>query len=69
MASNFALMTSTAGDSMSCGAASWPQPSAVAARWTGVGTTSDGTLNFLGNDLLRIDGDRFVEYWAASSGA
>jgi predicted SnoaL-like aldol condensation-catalyzing enzyme len=39
----------------------------VAARWTGVGTTPDGTMNFYGNDLLRIDGGRFVEYWAASS--
>ncbi|MDN5745527.1 MAG: ester cyclase [Nocardioidaceae bacterium] len=39
----------------------------VAARWTGVGTTPDGTMNFFGNDLLRLDGDHFVEYWAASS--
>ncbi|MEO5964176.1 MAG: nuclear transport factor 2 family protein [Candidatus Limnocylindrales bacterium] len=39
----------------------------VAARWTGVGTTPDGTMSFFGNDILRIDGDRFVEYWAASS--
>lgn len=39
----------------------------VAARWTGVGTTPDGRTNFFGNDLLRIGGHRFVEYWAASS--
>lgn len=39
----------------------------VAARWTGVGTTPDGTMSFFGNDLLRVESNRFVEYWAASS--
>lgn len=39
----------------------------VAARWTGRGETPDGPMSFFGNDILRIEGDRFVEYWAASS--
>ena len=32
-----------------------------------VASTPDGTMTFFGKDLQRIDGDRFVEYWAASS--
>lgn len=39
----------------------------VAARWTGVGRTSTSDLSFFGNDVLRIAGGRFVEYWGASS--
>lgn len=39
----------------------------VAARWTGVGMTPEGTMRFFGNHILRRDGDRFVEYGAASS--
>lgn len=39
----------------------------LAARWTGTGQTADGPMSFFGNDILRIDGDRFVEYWTASS--
>ena len=38
----------------------------VAARWTGRGTTSQGSTDFLGNDLLRVADGRFVEYWPAS---
>ena len=39
----------------------------VAARWTGVGRTSDSELSFFGNDVLRTAEGRFVEYWGASS--
>ncbi len=39
----------------------------VAARWTGKGTTAEGTMSFFGNDILRVADDRFVEYWTASS--
>ncbi len=39
----------------------------VAARWTGRGSTSEGKMTFFGNDILRINGDRFVGYWTASS--
>lgn len=39
----------------------------VAGRWRGVGTTAEGTMSFFGNDLLRVEGGRFVEYWTASS--
>ncbi len=38
----------------------------LAARWTGTGTTQQGPAHFLGNDLLRVDQGRFVEYWPAS---
>ena len=39
----------------------------VAARWTGRGTTPEGSMRFFGNDILRIADGRFVEYWTASS--
>lgn len=39
----------------------------VAARWTGRGVTSDGSMTFFGNDILRVADGRFVEYWTASS--
>ena len=39
----------------------------VAARWRGRGTLVDGAggghASFAGHDLLRADGERFVEYW------
>lgn len=38
----------------------------VAARWTGRGRTPEGTMEFFGNDILRIRDGRFVEYWVAS---
>ena len=38
----------------------------VAARWTGSGTTPEGTMSFFGNDILRIANGRFVQYWTAS---
>ncbi|SNS18773.1 Predicted ester cyclase [Geodermatophilus pulveris] len=40
----------------------------VAARWTGRGVTPGGSTSFSGNDILRVAGGRFVEYWVASSG-
>lgn len=38
----------------------------VAARWTGAGTTADGAMALLGNDILRVQDGRFAEYWVAS---
>lgn len=39
----------------------------VSGRWTGRGQTANGEMNFLGNDILRVDNGRFVECWTASS--
>lgn len=39
----------------------------VAARWTGRGITPHGTVSFVGNDVLRVEEGRFVEYWPATS--
>lgn len=39
----------------------------VAGRWTGSGTTPEGPMTFVGNDVLRVEQGRFVEYWPASS--
>ena len=38
----------------------------VAGRWTGRGRTADGVATFTGNDILRVRGSAFCEYWAAS---
>jgi len=39
----------------------------VAARWTGTGTSPAGDVShFWGNDILRLSGTRFAEYWVAS---
>jgi predicted SnoaL-like aldol condensation-catalyzing enzyme len=38
----------------------------VAARWAGTGTTATGSVEFLGNDLLRVVDNQVVEYWPAS---
>ena len=39
----------------------------LAARWIGTGSTRDGPARFTGNDILRFDGARFVEYWTGTS--
>jgi predicted SnoaL-like aldol condensation-catalyzing enzyme len=39
----------------------------VAGRWSGTGTTPEATMSFFGNDLLRVEDGRFIEYWTASS--
>lgn len=39
----------------------------VAGRRTGTATTAEGSMSFFGNDVLRVDQGRFVEYWTASS--
>jgi hypothetical protein len=39
----------------------------VAARWIGTGATEDGPMRFTGNDILRVAGGRFVEYWTGTS--
>jgi hypothetical protein len=38
----------------------------VAARWTGVGRADGRETKLLGHDLLRVERDRFAEYWVAS---
>ena len=39
----------------------------VAGRWVGKGRSDDGPMSFTGNDILRIEGDRFAEYWTGTS--
>jgi hypothetical protein len=39
----------------------------VAGRWVGTGRSGDGPVRFTGNDILRVDGDRFAEYWTGTS--
>lgn len=39
----------------------------AAARWTGRDQTADGEMSFFGNDILRVEDGRFVEFWTASS--
>ena len=39
----------------------------VAARWVGTGATKDGPARFTGNDILRFNDGRFVEYWTGTS--
>jgi SnoaL-like domain len=39
----------------------------VAGRWRGKGRSDDGPMTFTGNDILRVDGDRFAEYWTGTS--
>jgi hypothetical protein len=41
----------------------------VAARWVGTGSGHDGPVRFTGNDILRVKGDRFAEYWTGRSAA
>ncbi|SOD58186.1 SnoaL-like domain-containing protein [Streptomyces zhaozhouensis] len=38
----------------------------VAGRWVGRGRTSEGPVEFFGNDILRAVNGRFAEYWVAS---
>ena len=39
----------------------------VAGRWIGKGRSDDGPMTFTGNDILRVDGDLFAEYWTGTS--
>ncbi|OBB00447.1 polyketide cyclase [Mycobacteriaceae bacterium 1482268.1] len=39
----------------------------VAGRWIGTGRSADGRMTFTGNDILRMEGDRFAEYWTGTS--
>jgi SnoaL-like domain len=39
----------------------------VAGRWVGTGRSDDRPVSFTGNDILRMDGDRFAEYWTGTS--
>ncbi len=39
----------------------------VAGRWVGTGRSDDGPMSFTGNDILRVEGDRFAEYWTGTS--
>ncbi|ROZ89199.1 nuclear transport factor 2 family protein [Gordonia sp. OPL2] len=38
----------------------------VAARWVGAGVRDGETTRFTGNDILRLDGERFAEYWVGT---
>jgi ketosteroid isomerase-like protein len=38
----------------------------VVGRWTGAGTTAEGEMRLLGNDILRVRDGRFAEYWVVS---
>ncbi|MBY4108363.1 nuclear transport factor 2 family protein [Rhodococcus fascians] len=38
----------------------------VAARWVGTGTGPEGSTSFVGNDILRVVDEQFVEYWVAT---
>lgn len=38
----------------------------VAGRWRGVGYQGDSEVTLVGNDILRSDGEKFVEYWVGS---
>jgi hypothetical protein len=39
----------------------------LAARWIGTGATAEGPARFTGNDILRFNDGRFVEYWTGTS--
>lgn len=39
----------------------------VAGRWVGNGRSDNGPMAFTGNDILRLEGDRFAEYWTGTS--
>jgi len=39
----------------------------VAGRWIGTGRSDTGQMTFTGNDILRVEGDRFAEYWTGTS--
>lgn len=39
----------------------------IAGRWVGSGRSDDGAIRFTGNDILRVEGDRFAEYWTGTS--
>ncbi|MHA6624308.1 ester cyclase [Pseudonocardia sichuanensis] len=38
----------------------------VAGRWRGHGRQDGAETTFLGNDILRVEDGRFVEYWVGS---
>lgn len=40
-----------------------PHGDLVAARWRGSGLHQGELVTFHGHDLLRVEGDRFAEYW------
>jgi hypothetical protein len=39
----------------------------MAARWIGTGATEEGPQRFTGNDIMRFDDGRIVEYWTGTS--
>jgi hypothetical protein len=39
----------------------------VAGRWIGRGRSGDTSMSFTGNDIMRIEGGRFAEYWTGTS--
>ncbi len=41
----------------------------VAGRWAGEGENAEGPATFFGNDILRIEQGKVVEYWTATAQA
>lgn len=39
----------------------------MAARWIGTGADAHGPTRLTGNDILRVDDGKFVEYWSGTS--
>jgi hypothetical protein len=39
----------------------------VAGRWRGRGRQDGAEVEFVGNDILRVEDAKFVEYWVASA--
>jgi predicted SnoaL-like aldol condensation-catalyzing enzyme len=39
----------------------------VAGRWRGRGRQDGAEVEFVGNDILRVEDGKFVEYWVASA--
>jgi hypothetical protein len=39
----------------------------VAGRWIGTGTAGGNPMSFTGNDILRVEGYRFAEYWTGTA--
>lgn len=41
----------------------------VSARWVATGSDHNGPARYVGNDILRIDGGKIVEYWNGTTRA
>lgn len=43
------------------------QDGLIAGRWRGRGQQDGTPVEFIGNDILRVQNGKFVEYWVASA--